>query len=86
MIVVKTKNANGVVTQRGNLILNGVKCNGKRNTVLVLRLHIYYNYKFNMQINSLFVSTSVLILAKCQQQHLLIFTIICGIKDDVCFF
>ena len=86
MIVSKTRNANGLVTQRGNLILNGVKCNEKRNTVLVLRLHLYYNYEFNMQINSLFVSTSVLILAKCQQQHLLIFTIICGIKDDVCFF
>ena len=38
MIVSKTRNANGWETLQGNLIPNGVKCNEKRNWVLVLRL------------------------------------------------
>ena len=38
MIVSKTRNANGWVTQRGNVLPNGVKCNEKCNWVSVLRL------------------------------------------------
>jgi len=38
MFVSKTRNANSGVTQWGNLISNGVKCNEKGNWVLVLRL------------------------------------------------
>ena len=38
MIVSKTRNANSWETQQGNLIPKGVKCNEKRNWVLVLRL------------------------------------------------
>ena len=42
MIISKTRNANGWSTQQGNLIPNRVKCNEKRNWVLVLRLQLHF--------------------------------------------
>jgi len=38
MIASKTRNANGSVTQQGNLIPNGVKCNEKRNWVSIITM------------------------------------------------
>jgi len=44
MIISKTRNANGWVTHRGNLIPNEVKCNKNRNWVSVLRLNLRLPY------------------------------------------